>query len=139
MDKAGDVILCDNKAKNVVIAKAIARIFNAVSVQKNKPEWSCYFVTMPKTGICKKRKKDTGHVLVVMLAYMITKYISDKIGHLGHTRKFAIESLDKIQYIEYGFKGKKIKIKPTNLPEHTQEILKALNMDEKVAKNKTVQ
>ncbi|MCF6333546.1 MAG: hypothetical protein L3J11_09710 [Draconibacterium sp.] len=48
MDKAGDVILCDNKAKNVVIAKAIARIFNAVSVQKNKPEWSCYFVTMPK-------------------------------------------------------------------------------------------
>ncbi len=36
LDKAGDVILCDNKTKN------------AVSVQKNKPEWSCYFVTMPK-------------------------------------------------------------------------------------------
>ncbi|MCF6332408.1 MAG: hypothetical protein L3J11_03910 [Draconibacterium sp.] len=53
MDKAGDVILYDNKAKNVVIAKAIARIFNAVSVQKNKPEWSCYFVTMPKV-ICNR-------------------------------------------------------------------------------------
>ncbi|MCF6332672.1 MAG: hypothetical protein L3J11_05250 [Draconibacterium sp.] len=47
LDKAGDVILCDNKAKNAVIAIAIARLFNAVSVQKNKPEWSCYFVTMP--------------------------------------------------------------------------------------------
>ncbi|MCF6333865.1 MAG: hypothetical protein L3J11_11335 [Draconibacterium sp.] len=46
MDKAGDVILCDNKAKNAVIP--IARLFNAVSVQKNKPEWSCYFVIMPK-------------------------------------------------------------------------------------------
>ncbi|MCF6333554.1 MAG: hypothetical protein L3J11_09750, partial [Draconibacterium sp.] len=46
--KAGDVILSDNKAKNAVIAIAIARLFNEVSVQKNKPEWSCCFVTMPK-------------------------------------------------------------------------------------------
>ena len=85
----------------------------------------------------RKEKRTRGHVFVVMLAYMITKYISDKISHLGHTRKFAIESLDKIQYIEYGFKGKKIKTRPTNLPKHTQEILKALDMIENVAKKKT--
>ncbi len=36
MDKAGDVILCDNKAKNAVIASAIARLYNAVSVQKKQ-------------------------------------------------------------------------------------------------------
>ncbi len=45
-----------------------------------------------------------------MLTYMITKYISDKISHLGYTRKFAIESLDKIQYMKYLFKGKKMQI-----------------------------
>ncbi|MCD4736436.1 MAG: hypothetical protein K8R53_10355, partial [Bacteroidales bacterium] len=48
LDKAGDVILCNNKAKNVGIAEAMTRLFNAVSVQKNKSEWSSYFVTMPK-------------------------------------------------------------------------------------------
>ena len=48
LDKAGDIILCGNKAKNVDIAVAMARLFNEVSVQKNKPEWSNYFVTMPK-------------------------------------------------------------------------------------------
>ena len=48
MDKAGDVIFCDNKAKNTGIAVAMTRLFNAVSVQKNKPEWLSYFMTMPK-------------------------------------------------------------------------------------------
>ncbi|NOY49815.1 MAG: IS1634 family transposase [Chlorobi bacterium] len=84
------------------------------------------------------RKKDRtrGHVLVVMLAYMITKYISDKIHHLEYTRKFAIASLDKIQYIEYTFKGKVIKTKPSKLPQHTNQILEALGLTEKVAKKK---
>jgi len=103
----------------------------------------CAFRTM-KTTIeelrpiyVRKEERTRGHVFVVMLAYMITKYISDKISHLDYTRKFAIESLDKIQYIEYNFKGKKIKIPPTNLPEHTKEILNALDMTENVAKKKT--
>jgi len=47
LDRAGEVILCDNKAKNTGIAKATARLFNAVSVQKNKSEWSSYFVSKP--------------------------------------------------------------------------------------------
>lgn len=82
----------------------------------------------------RKEKRTRGHVFVVMLAYMITKYISDKINNLNYSRKFAIESLDKIQYLEYNFKGKKIKVKPTNLPKHTKEILTALNMIDYVAK-----
>jgi len=84
----------------------------------------------------RKEAKTRGHVFVVMLAYMITKYLSDKIKDLGYTRKFAIESLDKIQYIEYQFKGKTIKTKPSKLPEHTHQILEALGLLEKVAKKK---
>jgi len=84
----------------------------------------------------RKEDRTRGHVFVVMLAYMITKYISDKINHLDYTRKFAIESLDKIQYVEYNFKGKAIKVPPANLPKHTNEILEALGMQGKVAKNK---
>ncbi|MCF6332704.1 MAG: hypothetical protein L3J11_05410 [Draconibacterium sp.] len=34
LDKAGDVILCDNKAKNVVIAKAIARILTQLACKR---------------------------------------------------------------------------------------------------------
>jgi len=48
LTKASAVILCDNKAKNTGIAIAMASIFNEVNVQKNKLEWSSYFLTMPK-------------------------------------------------------------------------------------------
>jgi len=34
--KVDEVILCANKAKNVTIAGATVRLFNAVSVQKNE-------------------------------------------------------------------------------------------------------
>jgi len=68
---------------------------------------------------------------------MIIKYISDnKINNLGYTRKFAIESLDNIQYLEYNFKGKAIKDPQANLPKHTNEILEAVGMQGKAAKNK---
>ncbi len=43
-----EVILCDNKAKNVVIAIATARLFNEVSVQKNELKRLGYFITIPK-------------------------------------------------------------------------------------------
>ncbi len=52
LTKASEIILCDNKAKNTGIAIAMASIFNEVSVQKNKLEWSSYFLTMPK---CRKK------------------------------------------------------------------------------------
>ncbi|MBZ0108849.1 MAG: IS1634 family transposase [Candidatus Scalindua rubra] len=82
----------------------------------------------------RKEERTRGHVFVVMLAYMITKYISDKISHLNYTRKFAIESLDKIQYIEYNFKEKKMKIPPKKFPTHANEILNALDITLNVAK-----
>ncbi|MCF6333934.1 MAG: hypothetical protein L3J11_11685, partial [Draconibacterium sp.] len=42
-----EVILCDNKAKNVAIAIVTARLFNEVSVQKNELKRSGYFITSP--------------------------------------------------------------------------------------------
>lgn len=48
LDKSGDIIMRGNKAKNVNIVITMARLYNAVSVQKNKSEWSRNFVTMPK-------------------------------------------------------------------------------------------
>ncbi|MCF6334082.1 MAG: hypothetical protein L3J11_12435, partial [Draconibacterium sp.] len=42
-----EVILCDNKAKNVAIAIVTARLFNEVSVQKNELKRLGYFITIP--------------------------------------------------------------------------------------------
>ncbi len=42
-----EVILCDNKTKNVGIAIVTARLFNEVSVQKNESKWLGYFFTNP--------------------------------------------------------------------------------------------
>jgi len=84
----------------------------------------------------RKEDRTRGHVFVVMLAYMITKYISDRIYNLGYTRKFAIDSLDKIQYIEYDFKGQTIKVPPKRLSKHQKEILDAIGVELKVAKKK---
>ncbi|MCF6332046.1 MAG: hypothetical protein L3J11_02080 [Draconibacterium sp.] len=42
-----EVILCDNKTKNVAIAIVTARLFNEVSVQKNELKRSGYFITIP--------------------------------------------------------------------------------------------
>jgi len=84
----------------------------------------------------RKEDRTRGHVFIVMLAYLITKYISDKIYNLEYSRKFVIESLDKIKYIEYDFKGAKIKVQPKNLAKHHKEILDALDININVAKKK---
>ncbi len=47
-----EVILCDNKAKNVGVALATPRLFNAVSVQKNESKQLGYFFTIPKSSKC---------------------------------------------------------------------------------------
>ena len=67
LDKAGEDILYDNKAKNTGIAIATTRLFNEVSVQKNKPEWSSYFVTMPKAISVNQIPKTIGTVLTFNL------------------------------------------------------------------------
>ena len=43
-----EVILCGNKAKNVGIAIATARLFNEISIQKNKSKLLGYSFTTPK-------------------------------------------------------------------------------------------
>jgi len=73
----------------------------------------------------RKEKRTRGHVLVAMLAYMIVKYITDELSELNYTRKFIIEGLDKIQYLQYNYEGKVIQIIPqTLLPEQTEIINK---------------
>jgi len=48
LTKAGEVILCNNKAKNADIALATARLFNEVSAQNNESERASYSITIPK-------------------------------------------------------------------------------------------
>ncbi len=45
-----EIILCDNKAKNVGIAIVTARLFNEVSVQKNESKQLGYSFTIPGPG-----------------------------------------------------------------------------------------
>jgi len=54
------VVLCNNEAKNTGIAKATARLFNKVSVQKNESKWSSYLLTTPKdcfSESCKRKNR----------------------------------------------------------------------------------
>lgn len=76
----------------------------------------------------RKEKTTRGHVFVVMLAYMIIKYITDELKELGYSRQYIIDSLDKIQCLEYDIKGNKVKSIPDKLLEHQQKILDKLNI-----------
>jgi transposase len=84
-----------------------------------------------------KEKQTRGHVFVVMLAYMISKYITDKTKELGFSRKFVLETLDKIHYVEHEFKGQVIKTVPKILSEEQTRILDAIGVKLKVAKDKS--
>jgi len=76
----------------------------------------------------RKKERTKGHVFVAMLAYMIVKNLTDKLVDLNYTREFAIESLDKIHYLEYTYEGKKLSIIPENLLNHQKEIIEALGL-----------
>jgi transposase len=76
----------------------------------------------------RKEERTRGHVFVCMLGYLIIKYITDATQQLEYTRKFIFECLDKIQYIEYDFSGKKIKTLPSDMDEHFLKILESLNI-----------
>ncbi len=76
----------------------------------------------------RKKESTIGHIFVVMLGYMIMKYMQDKLKHLPYTMKGVIESLDKIQYIKYTFGEKTKIILPDELLKQTQEILDGLNI-----------
>jgi transposase len=76
----------------------------------------------------RKKGRTEGHVFVVMLAYLIVKYLTDKCSSLNYTRKFIIESLDKINYLQYTNEGKTINIAPQHLLAHQKEIIDCLNL-----------
>jgi len=76
----------------------------------------------------RKKARTRGHVLVAMLAYMIVKYITEELSELNYTRKFIIESLDKINYLQYEFEGKVIHMIPQNLLPHQTEIINKLKL-----------
>lgn len=76
----------------------------------------------------RKEKRTRGHVLVAMLAYMIVKYITDECAELNYTRKFIIDSLDKIQYLQYNYEGKVIQIIPQTLLPHQTVIINKLKL-----------
>lgn len=76
----------------------------------------------------RKEAQTRGHVLVVMLSYMITKYISDECKELGYTRAHIIDSLDKIHQFEYDLKGTVIKAVSEQLLPHQQKIINKLGI-----------
>lgn len=76
----------------------------------------------------RKAEQTRGHVFVVMLGYMIVKYITDKLSDLNYSRKWIIESLDKISYLKYSYEGKTQNLIPQNLPEYQQKILDGLDL-----------
>lgn len=76
----------------------------------------------------RKTENTRGHVFVVMLAYMIIKYITDALSELNYSRKYIFESLDKINYLQYTHKGKIINIVPENLLECQKKIISGLNI-----------
>ncbi len=76
----------------------------------------------------RKAEQTRGHVFVAMLAYMIVKYITDKLNELNYTRQFIIESLDKIQYLEYHYKDRTTDIIPQNFQEHQKQIIDRLDL-----------
>jgi transposase len=76
----------------------------------------------------RKEENTRGHVFVVMLAYMIVKYITDALSAESFTRKYIFESLDKINYLQYTHEGKQINIVPEKLLPDQQKIIEALKI-----------
>ena len=80
------------------------------------------------------RKEGTtrGHVFVAMLAYIIIKYVTEALQELEMSRKHIFDVLDKINYLEYEFRGEVIKMLPKKLLPEQEAILKKLNVKLKV-------
>ena len=76
----------------------------------------------------RKEIRTRAHVFIAMLSYLIIKYMSERLQGLKYSRRFTIECLDKIAYLEYQYEGKKISIIPDKLNNEQNNILKALNI-----------
>jgi len=76
----------------------------------------------------RKESRTRGHVFVCMLAYLILKYIDDFTSSLDLTKRFVIDTLNQISYINYSFGNQKIKALPNKLHDHQEQILQALTV-----------
>lgn len=77
----------------------------------------------------RKEKRTRGHVLVCMLAYLIIKHIEQATEQLGYTKIFTLQTLNAIQYRNYFFEKEIVRLLPTELLEHQNQILSALNIE----------
>lgn len=76
----------------------------------------------------RKEENTRGHVFVVMLAYMIVKYITEALSKENFSRKYIFESLDKINYAQFSYEGKTINMAPKKLLPHQQKIIETLKI-----------
>jgi len=76
----------------------------------------------------RKESRTRGHVFVCMLAYLILKYIDDLTSDLDLTRRFVVDTLNQISYINFTFGDQKIKALPNKFLPHQEQVLKALNV-----------
>lgn len=76
----------------------------------------------------RKENRTRGHVLVCMLAYLIIKHIEQATKQLGYTKLFILQTLDTIQYKNYFFEKEALRLLPTKLSEHQDQILNTLNI-----------
>ncbi len=59
---------------------------------------------------------------------MIVKYIKEECATINYTREFFIESLDKINYLQYTFEQKTVNLVPQNLLSHQKEMIDKLKI-----------
>ena len=76
----------------------------------------------------RKEENTRGHVFIVMLAYMIIKYITDALSELDYSRKYIFESLDKINYLQYVYQTEKINVVSDELLPCQKNILEKLKI-----------
>ena len=132
LKKAGELDGC-----YVIKTEAKKEILNSKTAHdryKALSEVETAFRTM-KTGLeelrpiyVRKASRTRGHVFVVMLAYMVIKYLEEKLKNTGISPRVAIFSLEKIQWIQYEFKGHLIKTPPKKLNTKQQKILQTLGL-----------
>lgn len=88
-------------------------------------------LVLGETVDCIKQRSSRAFDMIINILnpiYMIVKYITDALEDLAYSRKFIIESLDKISYVECYHEGKSYPVLPVKLQEHQQKIIDRLGI-----------
>ncbi len=84
LNKAGDVILCDNKPKNVAIATA--RLFNEVSVQKNELKRLGFMMCVSQIGLNWIKMNNWAINIVILILFPKSKSRKYLFLHLNFNK-----------------------------------------------------